>query len=166
LLRHKKIGPIDGFRSKLGKLYSATLILDETGKVNFSFEKTTESIDDPSLTIEKLQTYETICKCLCDNCKGNVYNYENAYICENFINKDKNLKCTLRIGKYVLGKELNKDQAIKLISDGKTDVIDGFRSKKTGRLFSASLIFNQGKLSFEFQPKAKAMNKYEPPSAL
>ncbi|MDR0351683.1 MAG: DNA topoisomerase 3 [Puniceicoccales bacterium] len=166
LLRNKKVGPIDGFRSKLGKLYSATLVLDETGKISFSFEKNTEHADDPLITIEKLQTCEIICKCLCNNCNGNVYDYENAYICENFINKDKEARCTLRIGKYVLGKELSREQAIKLISDGKTDMIDGFRSKKTGRLFSAILIFNQGKLSFEFQTKSKAVNKYTPPNTL
>jgi hypothetical protein len=53
----------------------------------------------------------------------------------------------------MLGKELNQDQAIKLILEGKTDLIDGFRSKKNGRLFSAALVFADGKLGFEFHPK-------------
>jgi DNA topoisomerase-3 len=157
LLQNKKLGPIEGFRSKLGKLYSAALIIDETGKINFSFEKKPEHIDDPSLTIDKLQTYDIICKCSCNDCGGNVYDYDNAYICENFINK--NHKCLMRIGKHVLGKELNRDQAIKLISNGKTDVIEGFRSKKTGRLFPAVLSFSAGKLNFEFQPKDRVANR-------
>ncbi|MDR2735816.1 MAG: DNA topoisomerase 3 [Puniceicoccales bacterium] len=153
LLRNKRVGPLEGFRSKLGKLYSASLIIDDSGKVNFSFEKNLEHMDDPTITVERLRSYEGIGKCQCENCDGTVYDYENAYICENFIKKDKASRCMFRIGKYVLGKELTREQAAKLLANGKTDVIEGFRSKKTGRLFSAALIFKEGKLGFEFQPK-------------
>ncbi|MDP6859308.1 MAG: topoisomerase C-terminal repeat-containing protein, partial [Verrucomicrobiales bacterium] len=55
-----------------------------------------------------------------------------------------------------LKKELPKDQVIKLFTEGKTEVIEGFISKK-GRPFRAHLLLDKstGKLGWEFPPRAK-----------
>ena len=53
-------------------------------------------------------------------------------------------------------KELPRDQIIKLFVEGKTEVIEGFISKK-GRPFKAHLLLDKstGKLGWEFPPRAK-----------
>ena len=61
-----------------------------------------------------------------------------------------------RISKEILKKELPKEQVVKLFEEGKTEVIDGFISKK-GRPFNAHLLLDKstGKLGWEFPPRAK-----------
>ena len=61
-----------------------------------------------------------------------------------------------RIAKEILKKEIPAEQAAKLFTEGKTDVIAGFISKK-GRPFSAYLLLDKttGKLAWEFPPRPK-----------
>ena len=58
--------------------------------------------------------------------------------------------------KEILKKELPREQIIKLFVEGKTEVINGFISKK-GRPFNAHLLLDKstGKLGWEFPPRAK-----------
>jgi DNA topoisomerase-3 len=51
-----------------------------------------------------------------------------------------------------LKREIPREQMIKLLQTGKTDLIDKFISKK-GRPFNAYLKFGEGKVSFEFEPR-------------
>ena len=44
----------------------------------------------------------------------------------------------------------------KLLSDGKTDVLEGFVSPKTGKSFDAILKLENGRIAFEFPPKASS----------
>ena len=50
------------------------------------------------------------------------------------------------------GSEILKEQAQKLLTTGRTDLLDGFISKR-GRPFSAYLKFEDGKVGFEFPEK-------------
>ena len=61
-----------------------------------------------------------------------------------------------RIAKTILQKEIPQEQAAKLFAEGKTEIIEGFISKK-GRPFSAHLLLDKstGKLGWEFPPRAK-----------
>ena len=43
----------------------------------------------------------------------------------------------------------------KLLAEGKTDLLKGFVSKKTGRKFEAFLALKDGKVSFEFAPRER-----------
>ena len=66
----------------------------------------------------------------------------------------------MRLGKSILKQEIPTDQAFKLLSAGKTDLIKGFISNKTKRPFDAHLTLDlaKGKIGFEFPeraPKAK-----------
>ncbi|MBN2234149.1 MAG: topoisomerase C-terminal repeat-containing protein, partial [Opitutales bacterium] len=81
-----------------------------------------------------------------------VYETPQAFICETQHKGGKGF----RLGRTMLGKTLPREQVAKLLKDGATDVIQGFRSKKTGRLFSASLhVDKSGKISFQFPPREK-----------
>ena len=56
------------------------------------------------------------------------------------------------VSKMILGREIPKEQAQKLLTTGKTGLLEGFISKR-GRPFSAYLKVEDGKVGFEFSEK-------------
>lgn len=142
LLQKKKVGPLDGFRSRFGKVFAATLMLDEEFKPKFSFSEEGDADAE-----EQLRQAEAITTCpLCKT--GMVRDGMNAYVCEQTIGK----KCSFRMGKTILQQPIAREQVIKLAENGKTDFLSGFVSKK-GRKFSALLKLEGKKISFEFAPR-------------
>ena len=79
----------------------------------------------------------------------------NAYSCEKAVGSAKT--CDFRSGRVILKRTIEREQMVKLLADGKTDLLEKFISKK-GRPFSAYLVRQpDGKTSFEFEqrePKA------------
>ncbi len=157
LLRDKRIGPLDGFRSKMGRKFSAIVKLGEDFKQQFDFEdhKANEAQAIDRATMESLGTCP-LCK------KGEVYVMDRAYTCENAIATPKT--CTFRVGKMILQREIPKEQVQKLIAAGKTDLLHKFISKK-GRPFSAHLKLEDGKVGFEFAKKVPRAKKSAHPKA-
>ena len=105
---------------------------------------------------------EPVGKCrVCEG--GQVYETTNAFVCENVPQK----KCTFRMGKLILQREIPRTQAVKLLATGKTDLLPKFISTKTKRAFSAYLNLGAGgKVGFEFEPRApKAPKKAAAPKA-
>jgi len=143
LLTERKLGPLEGFRSKMGFAFKATLLLDEEHKAKFEFEKKEE--DAASLDVSALPIIGEcpVCK------KAPVRETENAYICERTLAKE----CTFRMGRQILKRDISVDQARKLIETGKTDLITKFVSSKTNRPFDAFLKLEKGKVGFEFPPR-------------
>jgi DNA topoisomerase-3 len=151
LLKSREVGPLEGFRSKIGKMYTAKLILDEDNAVKFFFPSSREFGSEDELTPEVLKAYPLLEKCCC--CGAGVYMTEGAYICENFVSEKK---CPLRLGRRILEQRIDEIQAKKLLTEGKSDLLENFCSKRTGRIFSAFLTLNsEGKIGFEFPPKEK-----------
>jgi DNA topoisomerase-3 len=58
------------------------------------------------------------------------------------------------MGKSLCQKEIPREQVEKILTVGKTDLIPRFISKK-GRPFSAYLKIEDGKVTFEFEPREK-----------
>ena len=56
------------------------------------------------------------------------------------------------VSRTILGREISKEQAQKLLSTGRTDLLEGFISKR-GRPFSAYLKLEEEKVGFEFPEK-------------
>src|SRR2546421_9780334 len=154
LLTEKKVGPLEGFRSKVGRKFNATVKLSEDFKPAFDFG---ENGHDQAVTIDT-DKHEALGLCpICQ--KGQVYVLDRAYACENAVSKEKT--CTFRISKTILHREIPKEQVQKLIATGKTDLLPKFVSKK-GRPFSAHLKLENGKVGFEFaarKPKKSAPSK-------
>jgi DNA topoisomerase-3 len=89
------------------------------------------------------------------------------YVCEHAVGPGR--KCDFRTGKIILQQEISPDQIRKLLTGGKTDLLEKFISKKTGRAFKAFLsLGKEGKVGFEFEkrePRAKGeKTKREPPA--
>lgn len=60
--------------------------------------------------------------------------------------------CTLRIPTWLCGKVIDSAIAAKLLQKGKSTLITGFKSPRTGNTFSAYLVLKEGQVGFEFPP--------------
>jgi DNA topoisomerase-3 len=154
LLTEGKVGPLEGFRSKLGRKFNAIVKLGDEFKPAFDFG---ENGHDQPVTIDTTK-HESLG--LCPVCqKGQVYVLDRAYACENAVSKEKT--CTFRVSKTILQREIPKEQVQKMMTTGKTDLLPKFISKK-GRPFSAHLKLDGGKIGFEFaerKPRKTAPRK-------
>ena len=71
----------------------------------------------------------------CPACGGELTTTSFGYGCSNYTNDD--IKCRFSIGQ-IAGVDLPEDQFIKLVTEGKTDLIEGFKSK-SGKPFKSVL---------------------------
>jgi len=155
LLTEGRVGPLEGFRSKVGRKFGATVKLGEEFKQEFDFG---EGANGEPVKIDK-DKHESLGLCpICQ--KGQIYVLDKAYACENAIASTKT--CSFRISKFILQREIPKEQVQKLIATGKTDLLPKFISKK-GRPFSAHLKLDNGKVGFEFAAKAPRKKKTPAP---
>jgi len=151
LLSKGRVGPLGGFRSKMGRAFEATVKLGEDKKPQFDFG---ENGLNGEIQIDKSK-HEAIG--LCPVChKGQVFATERVYVCENAVASPKT--CSFRLGKTILHREIPLEQVQKLIATGKTDLLRKFISKK-GRPCSAYLKLDKGKVGFEFEPRKPAAKK-------
>jgi DNA topoisomerase III len=141
LLTDRKVGPLAGFRSKTGKPFSATLVLNEENKPEFQFEG---NGNGDRMQVDPLK-HPLVGKCqICEG--GQVYDTGAAYVCENVGAGT----CTFKMSKTILQREIPPDQMRKMLVEGKSDLLRRFISKKGGRPFDASLTLKQGKMGWEF----------------
>lgn len=151
LLEESKVGPLEGFRSKMGRPFSALVKLDPEFKQSFDFG------DSSDAESQKIDPATATLVGACPVCgKGTVYDTGNAYVCDHSVGPEKS--CTFRMGKVILQREIPIEQVRKLLEAGKTDLIPRFISKK-GRPFSAYLKLENGKVGFEFEPRKPAAKK-------
>lgn len=161
LITKKVIGPLDGFKSKAGKPFSAMLKIDENNKVKFDFGTGGAAGDAEEIDFSK---YEKMCKCpmavkgKCSHSNGQVYATPSAYQCEHHAEEGSN--CNFRISRTILSRAIPEDQFIKLATEGKTDLLDKFKSNRTKRFFAAHLILkDNGTIGFEFAAKKTSEEK-------
>lgn len=86
----------------------------------------------------------------CPICEGAITERPRSYAC----------KCGLTIWKEMAGKKITPEIIAQLVRDGRTPVLEGFRSR-SGRPFSAALILRDNKVAFEFQGKEKGVSRPE-----
>ncbi len=144
ILEKGKTEPLSGFRSRAGRPFSAILKLNDEGKIEFEFVDNKE-VDEPDIEINEEPLGA------CPVCKdGVVSETKSAYKCSNY--KET---CKLSVGRVILGKRILREDVERLMKNGKTDLIEGFISRK-GRPFSAYLVLgDDGKVGFEFEPRKR-----------
>ncbi len=161
LIVKKNIGPLQGFRSRLGRPFAANIKLNAENKLEFDFGQANENAEPVDFTGQTVIGP-------CPKCASSVYAHGMAYLCEKAAAQPRT--CDFRSGKIILQRNIEPEQVTKLLQDGKTDLLHKFISKK-GRPFSAFLVRgSDGKVSFEFAPReakapkagAKAAKKPEP----
>jgi DNA topoisomerase-3 len=149
LLENGKVGPLEGFRSKMGRPFSAVVKLDAEFKQSFDFGTNDNATGEaPDFSTAPVIGECPVCK------KGKVHDIGAAFVCEHQPSK----ACNFRMGKVILQREIPTEQVLKLLETGKTDLIPKFISKK-GRPFSAFLKLEGGKVGFEFEPRKPAAKK-------
>ncbi|MCA0327598.1 MAG: DNA topoisomerase III [Proteobacteria bacterium] len=157
-LRERRIGPLEGFRSKAGWPFVAELALvkdeeNDNFKLEFDFgddakaEQTGEIVDlsaEPSLGA-------------CPKCGGAVKAFGKSYVCERSVPTAAQPvpSCDFKSGQIILQQPVEPEQMRKLLAEGKTDVLDKFVSMRTRRSFKARLAWSaeEGKVIFEFEPR-------------
>ena len=152
LLQNKTIGPLSGFRSKMGRPFSAILKLsfdDETKnyKLEFDFGQDQGGEDGEAPDFSEQEAVGA-----CPKCGGRVFEHGMSYVCEHLVANPKT--CDFRSGKVILQQEITRDQMAKLLAEGRTDLLTNFKSSRTGRNFKAFLVKqSDGKIGFEFEKK-------------
>ncbi|SFC62609.1 DNA topoisomerase III [Massilia yuzhufengensis] len=152
LLKNRTIGPLQGFRSKMGRPFAAILriVRDEeikNFKLEFDFGQDQDDEDGEGVDFTGQTALGP-----CPKCASGVYEMGLAYVCEKTVAKPK--ACDFRSGRIILQQEILPEQMTKLLVDGKTDLMPGFVSQRTRRAFKAFLVRGKdGKISFEFEER-------------
>lgn len=160
LLSKREIGPLQGFRSKMGRPFAAILKIvrdEDIQNLKLEFDFGQNQGDDEQGEDHDFSQAETLGAC--PKCGANVYELGLAYVCEKSVQKPK--ACDFRSGRIILQQEILPEQMRKLLVEGKTDLLPGFISQRTRRPFKAFLVRGKdGKTSFEFEErKAKPAAK-------
>ncbi len=154
-LRDKRIGPLDGFRSKAGWPFTAEIVLkynedDKNWKLEFDFG------NDAAETGELVDFSGQEPLGVCPKDGGRVFELGSNYICENAVRTEAqpDPTCDFKSRKIILQQPVERGQMIKLLETGKTDLLDKFVSMRTRRPFKAFLAWDKeaGKINFEFTP--------------
>ncbi len=145
LITQREVGPLQGFRSKMGQPFNAIIKLTDTFEMKFDFGNSDESHEEVDFS-----DHAPLGKC--PKCNHAVYEHGLHYVCEKSVGASRS--CDFRTGKIILERPIEREQITKLLETGKTDLLTKFISKK-GRPFSAYLVRNaDGKIGFEFEQKA------------
>ena len=145
LITQREVGPLQGFRSKMGRLFDANIKLNDDLEMKFDFggngEETAEEVD--------FSGQESLGKC--PRCGSGVFDHGMSYTCEKAVGGARS--CDFKTGKIILKRPIEREQVVKLLTAGRTDLLPKFTSKK-GRPFSAYLVMGAGgKVGFEFEPR-------------
>jgi DNA topoisomerase-3 len=157
-----EVGPIDGFVSaRSGKHFPSKLKLaeaDDKGvrKVVLDFGQ-----DEDLDALEPFWTDPATGEELCEDATNYVLRKR----------EDDEWKRAFRVGRIMCQKEVTRDQAIQMVSQGKTELIKGFISKR-GRPFDAYLLKSGNRVRWEFPPreaksgaKKREPKKFDPKKA-
>jgi DNA topoisomerase-3 len=149
LLKNRQIGPLQGFRSKMGRPFAAMIKLKDDHMPEFDFGQSDADADGEEVDFS---TQEPLGNCA--KCGGRVFEHGMAYVCEKAVGAART--CDFRSGKVILQQEVGRSDMQKLLTTGRTDLLKGFISNKTRRKFSAYLVRDPatGKVGFEFEPRA------------
>ncbi len=164
LLTNRTIGPLQGFRSKMGRPFAAILKISRDEEIkNYKLEFDFGQSNDDDENAEGVDFTGQTPLGACPKCGSGVYEMGLAYVCEKTVAKPK--ACDFRSGRIILQQEILPEQMVKLLNEGRTDLLPGFVSQRTRRPFKAFLVKGKdGKVSFEFEerkgkPAAKTAGK-------
>ena len=157
LLSKRSIGPLQGFRSKMGRPFAAIIKLSSEHLPEFDFGNSDADSEEVDFSAQEALG-------ACPKCAARVFEQGMSYVCEKSTGPAKS--CDFRSGKIILQQPVEAAQMVKLLSTGKTDLLKGFISSRTKRKFSAYLVRGgDGKVGFEFEARAPKATKSAPEAA-
>ncbi|MBK6367217.1 MAG: DNA topoisomerase III [Polaromonas sp.] len=156
-LTDRKIGPLDGFRSKAGWPFTAEMVIkydDETKNYKLEFDFGDDKNADGTGEIVDFSAQTSLGAC--PKCGGAVYEHGKNYVCEKSVPTmaQATPSCDFKSGQVILQQPIERAQISQLLTTGKTDLLDKFVSMRTRRGFKAHLAWDAeaGKVIFEFAP--------------
>ncbi|WPC66719.1 DNA topoisomerase III [Rhodoferax ferrireducens] len=156
-LRDKKIGPLDGFRSKAGWPFTAEMVIkfdEESKNYKLEFDFGDDKKGEESGELIDFSGQESLGAC--PKCGAPVFEHGKNYVCEKSVPTDAQAtpSCDFKTGQIILQQPVEREQMHKLLATGKTDLLDKFVSMRTRRGFKAMLAWDAeaGKVNFEFAP--------------
>jgi len=153
LIAKGQIGPLDGFRSaKSGKAYSAVLRYNpEEKKIEFVFDGQRDASGAVKIDFTGLQPVAAAPATFGPGAA--VYETPQSYVVRVVENGED--KVLARCSRRILSRDIPREQYLKMIETGKTDLLDKFWSQRTRRPFNAFLVLKpDGRTGFEFAPRA------------
>ncbi len=145
LLTNRTIGPLQGFRSKMGRPFAAIIKLNAENQPEFDFGNNDGDGEEVDFSGQEALG-------ACPKCGARVFENGMTYVCEKSVGPTKS--CDFRSGKIILQQSIERAQMLKLLETGKTDLLKEFVSSRTKRKFSAYLVRGKdGKVGFEFEPR-------------
>ncbi|MGC1172740.1 DNA topoisomerase III [Polaromonas sp.] len=155
-LRDKRIGPLDGFRSKAGWPFTAEMVIkfdEETKNYKLEFDFGDDKNGETGEIVD-FSGQESLGAC--PKCGAGVFEHGKNYVCEKSVptNAQPTPSCDFKTGQVILQQPVEREQMVKLLTAGKTDMLDKFVSMRTRRPFKAMLAWDAeaGKVNFEFAP--------------
>ncbi len=156
-LRDKKIGPLDGFRSKAGWPFTAEMVIkfdEETRNYKLEFDFGDDRKGEESGELIDFAGREPLGAC--PKCGAAVYEHGKNYVCQKTVPTlaQPTPSCDFKSGQVILQQPVERAQMSKLLATGKTDMLEKFVSMRTRRGFKAMLAWDAeaGKVNFEFAP--------------
>jgi DNA topoisomerase-3 len=164
-LRDRKIGPLDGFRSKAGWPFTAEMVIkfdEETKNYKLEFDFGDDKKGEETGELVDFSAQEPLGDCpKCGPATGNstggkVFEHGKNYVCDKSVptHAQPTPSCDFKTGQVILQQPIERSQMHKLLTTGKTDLLDKFVSMRTRRAFKAMLAWDAtaGKVNFEFAP--------------
>jgi DNA topoisomerase-3 len=146
LISKRFVGPLSGFRSRMGKPFSAGVKMTDDFRAEFDFGQPGEDEEAPDFSSQESLG-------ACPKCGARVFEHGVSYVCEKSVGPGRT--CDFRSGKMILQQPVEREQMQKLLASGRTDLLTQFVSKRNRR-FKAFLVKTpEGKVGFEFQPRAE-----------
>ena len=156
-LTDRKIGPLDGFRSKAGWPFTAEMVIkfdEETKNYKLEFDFGDDKNADGTGEIVDFSAQTSLGAC--PKCGGAVFEHGKNYVCEKSVPTmaQATPSCDFKSGQVILQQPIERAQISQLLTTGKTDLLDKFVSMRTRRGFKAHLAWDAeaGKVIFEFAP--------------
>lgn len=169
LLRDRRLGPLEGFRSKAGWPFVAevTIVRDEEHsnfKLEFDFgEDEKEAEASGPVDFSGQQSLGN-----CPKCGAPVFEHGSNYVCSHSVPTpaQPTPSCDFKSGQIILQQPIERAQMSKLLTTGKTDLLEKFVSNRTRRNFKAFLVWDAaaGKVNFEFEASKYPSRKSAAPA--
>ena len=162
LIRTRRVGPLEGFRSKQGRPFTAELVLDDHHALQFAFASD-EPAADPEAHAAALAAAPVVGPC--PKCGNDVVVWRGSYRCRASLFSTPT--CDFRLAATILQQPITPEVAGELLREKKSRLLERFVSARTRRPFQAHLVLDDtGKVTFLFPesktPRRKGVKKREP----
>jgi DNA topoisomerase-3 len=157
LLRERRIGPLEGFRSKAGWPFTAEVAIvrdEEAGNYKLEFDFGDDKAEESGELVD-FSAQESLGPC--PVCGAPVYEHGANYVCARAVPTAQQPapSCTFKSGQIILQQPIERAQMTRLLQEGKTGLLEKFISNRTRRPFKAFLVWDKeaGKVNFEFEQR-------------